>query len=503
MDGGQVALEGGRRLLLLITVGYLVAGSFYARLTPPWQAPDEPAHYNYVRYLVEENRLPTLQMGDYPHLYLEEIKARRFPPEMSIDPLRYEFHQPPLYYLLASLVYRVTDGSLLALRLLSVLLGAVLLVVAWGLVRSAFPREPALALGTAAFVAFLPMHVAVSSAVNNDVLAELLLALSLLGLVRIVRRRESSPREAAVVGLSIGLGLVTKMTVLIALPVASVAIAMTHFGRPSTGWAWARDALLILGVAASIALPWMARNQLVYGDLDVWGLARHSKVVVGQPRTAEWLVQMGLGGLLEAFAGTTFRSFWGQFGWMGVLLDRRLYLVLGLLSALAGFGVLLCAARVLWPNAGRIGAERGSGGVSGPSRWQLSGLLALWLILTLLSYAWYNSQFVQHQGRYLFPALVPLGLAFGVGLGQVLQRHRAWPMAGLCLCGFVLLAADRLLMGSADIWLLALVGGTAVAFLARGFLPWRWDPLVHALPYVGLFALDFVCLFGFIVPGLR
>jgi 4-amino-4-deoxy-L-arabinose transferase-like glycosyltransferase len=458
-----------------------------------------------VRYLVEENRLPVLQMGDYPHLYLEEIKARRFPPEMSIDPLRYEFHQPPLYYLLASLVYRVTSGSLLALRLLSVLLGAVLLAVTWMVVRSVFPGQPSLVLGTTAFVAFLPMHVAMSSAVNNDILAELLLAISVLGLVRVVRRRESSPRQAILVGIAVGLGLITKISVLIALPMMMATIAMTRLGEHSlsSGRVWARDGLLILGVAALITLPWLVRNQLVYGDLDVWGLARHSQVVVGQPRTAEWLAQMGWGNLLKAFVGTTFRSFWGQFGWMGVLLDRRLYLTLALLSALASAGVLLRLVCIFWPTAGRIGTVCEGGGNRGPSQWQLPGLLALWLILALLSYTWYNSQFVQHQGRYLFPALIPLGLVFGVGLGQALQRHSAWLVSGLCLCGALLVIAGRVFVGSADSWLLALMVGAALAFLTRGFLPSRWDPWIHALPYVGLFTLDFVCLFGFIVPGLR
>jgi hypothetical protein len=33
-------------------------------------------------------------------------------------------------------------------------------------------------------------------------------------------------------------------------------------------------------------------------------------------------------------------------------------------------------------------------------------------------YLYYNLTFVQHQGRYLFPALIPIALAAVVGLGQ-------------------------------------------------------------------------------------
>jgi hypothetical protein len=35
-----------RWLLPLIVFIYLVLGTLYAVYTPPWQAPDEPAHYN-------------------------------------------------------------------------------------------------------------------------------------------------------------------------------------------------------------------------------------------------------------------------------------------------------------------------------------------------------------------------------------------------------------------------------------------------------------------------
>ncbi|GAG30145.1 unnamed protein product, partial [marine sediment metagenome] len=116
-------------LTMLVIVAYLVIGILYAVKTPPWQVPDEPAHYNYIKYLAENSRLPVLQMGDYPHDYLEEIKAKHFPPEMSIEPLRYEFHQPPLYYILATIVYKLFAGRLLPLRLVSVLLGCCLLWV--------------------------------------------------------------------------------------------------------------------------------------------------------------------------------------------------------------------------------------------------------------------------------------------------------------------------------------------------------------------------------------
>ena len=65
------------------------------------------------------------------------------------------------------------------MRLFSVALGGSLIVVAFLIVRQVAPDSPALALGTAAFVAFVPQHVAMMAGANNDSLAELLLALIL------------------------------------------------------------------------------------------------------------------------------------------------------------------------------------------------------------------------------------------------------------------------------------------------------------------------------------
>ncbi|MEN6478579.1 MAG: hypothetical protein ABFD20_02950, partial [Anaerolineales bacterium] len=45
--------------------------------------------------------------------------------------------------------------------------------------------------------------------------------------------------------------------------------------------------------------------------------------------------------------------------------------------------------------------------------------------LTLASFLWYNLQFVQFQGRYLFPALAPLSIGLAYGLIAALQRP--WP----------------------------------------------------------------------------
>jgi len=116
-------------------------------------------------------------------------------------------------------------------------------------------------------------------------------------------------------------------------------------------------------------------------------------VVVGQPTTAEWVERYGLRSVVADFWVVGFRSFWAQFGWMGVLVNDRIYVALFLLTAIALFGLGLWAWRAF---------RRRS--LLSPLQMARAGLFALLFVLTFLEFVYYNLKFVQPQGRYLFPA---------------------------------------------------------------------------------------------------
>ena len=497
-----ISVRPARCLAAIIGI-YLVLAMLFAVYTPAWQNPDEPAHYNYVKYLAEQHRFPVLKPGDYQGAYLWEIKAAHFPPEMSIDPIRYEFHQPPLYYLLAAAVYQLSGGALLPLRLLTAAIGAVLLVVVYWTVQEVAPRRPELALATTAFVAWLPMHVAQSAAVGNDLLAELLLAAIVLLAIRYLKMPaagsagRSTVQALVVLGIATGLAFVTKSGIYVALPLVAAAITARHLWleeRPFSGWAFVKALGLYLLPAAALALPWWARNAAWYGGPDLLGLGRHNLVVAGQLRMTEFLAAHGAARWLSDLGLTTFRSFWGQFGWMGVLIDERLYQALAIWSGAALAGLAAWAVS-MWQRA--KGDWR-------PARWQAAagGLLALLVLLSAASYLWYNTQFVQFQGRYLFTALAPIGLAAAVGWREALRRERGWLLAALLIGGAVALALTGLVGGDLAVWPVLMLGTGGAAFVARRFLPRRWDLAIGALPYLLLIALDVACLFLFIVPQL-
>jgi 4-amino-4-deoxy-L-arabinose transferase-like glycosyltransferase len=408
-----------RILLAFIVAAYVVIGALYAIYTPAWQVPDEPAHYNYIRALTEGHGFPVMETGDYDHAYLRRLTSEGFPPELSIDSVTYEDHQPPLYYLLATPICWLSGCALLELRLLSVALGAALLLVAFEVVQAIFPARPSIALAATAFIAFIPQHAAMTAGVNNDTLAELVMAGTLWALVVYLRGARDQPWH---VGLLLATALLTKGSIYVVVPLAVLA-AVIRWRREERTWRWVAAQLACMLVPALLLSgPWFVRNGLVYGWHDFMGQARHDLVVEGQMRPLEYVAREGWDGYWKRAYTFTFQSFWGQFGWMGVVLPATLY------RALALFSLLLLGGFLWWL------FDRRRSRLTPHQRFSLLLLLAS-CILTASMFAWYNTKFLQHQGRYLFPALSPIGTAAALGLNQLAcllpQRLRGWVLGGL------------------------------------------------------------------------
>lgn len=420
--------------IALILLIYLAVGSLYAIYTPDWQAPDEPAHYNVVRQLAE-GTFPVIEPADYDQVFQGQAISSGFDPVYDVPDryFSYEDWQPPLYYLLLVPMYGLFDGALEPLRLASLVLGAGVVLLTYGVAWLVWRRE-AWALTAAAFVAFLPQHLAVMASLNNDALAELLIAAILYLLVREAVSREplavsnlqspvpslslsqspNLPSPLLLLGILLGLGLLTKGSVYIMAPLMGVVFLWQYWGA-----AWrqvVRAGLMVGGAAALLALPWWLRNSVVYGGLDIIAWQAHGEVVVGQPRTVEWFEQFGVWGTLQQFLTTTFHSFWGQFGWMGVVMPTWVYQLLGLFTGVVAVGLLAAAVQSFQPS--RQSPKR-------HFRLQSSTfILLLNLAFTLLLYLGYNITFVQHQGRYLFSALIPLACGVALGLGTLWDKVR-------------------------------------------------------------------------------
>lgn len=444
-----------RIFFILLLVAYLIVGALFAVLTPDWQAPDEPAHYNYVRQVAENGNFPVIEVGDWQQDYQNQLTSARFSPDLlgRLDTIQYEDHQPPLYYWIAALVFSITNGSLTAVRLLSVLFGAGVLWCAYQIALVMLPDRPGVALATAAFVGFLPQHMAMLSAVNNDGLAELLIGLTLLATIRYLKspvveatRQVGATRRVAstvfakipptlVLGILVGLISITKLTGYFLVGVVPLAIFLRWWGgdfvgahRPKGISAGHRAPHLLMNLALFFSPVlilgglWWLRNFGVYGFPDLLGLRAHDLVVVGQPRTAQFIAENGQNAYISRAINETFNSFWGQFGWMALPLQGWMYRIFqGLL--LVVIGGLVVDRFILRRSEGKlesVGAQRAAPlrDTSLENSGQRNAWLILWLtlVLAVLAFIYYNTVFLQFQGRYLFPGLIPFGLLMALGL---------------------------------------------------------------------------------------
>ena len=397
-----------------ILLTYAVLGILFAIRTPDWQAPDEPAHYNYIAQVASGDLLPEIEMGDWDNAYLETLKAENFPPHLldRLDTVQYEDHQPPLYYWTAAPLFILTNGSLTAIRLLSVFLGAITVALTFAVVQSVFPKRPQVALGAMALVAFLPQQLHMTSTVNNDALAGVIIGAMLLASVWYLQYKPmplSRPAfyrvGALFLSLLVGIAFITKTTTYFLAGVVLLVLFMRWWTEDNrkAGIILRQFAIFVIPLVLFAGLYW-GRNLRVYGFPDFLGLARHDAVVIGQLRTADYMEQIGTGAYWQTAIKTTFHSFWGQFGWMEARMADAVPLAIvyiGLLMIAAASGLVMY-----------FGKSNPEDSVTRPV-WIILGLV---LLLAILQFIYYNLTFVQFQGRYLFAGLTPFALAMALGV---------------------------------------------------------------------------------------
>jgi 4-amino-4-deoxy-L-arabinose transferase-like glycosyltransferase len=162
-------------------------------------------------------------------------------------------HWPPGYPAMLAPLYRLTDNSLLAARLLNVAAGSLIVVLVYLLGRKVFDRR--IGLIAAGLLAVFPGQVFATSLIMTEPLFTLLFVLILTVTVYTVLG-EGRPWQAALIGLLIGGATLVRGE---ALLLAAIIPVLIFARRRSRQGALARSSLLLL-CAAAVILPWTARN---------------------------------------------------------------------------------------------------------------------------------------------------------------------------------------------------------------------------------------------------
>jgi hypothetical protein len=454
----------------------LVNCAIWTVVVPPFQVPDEISHFAYAQYVAETGKLPeqkiTLQYSPEQYaamsgLFFGDVIGRaqmrgiftdaedkglrealaQHPSPVGLGGVTSITNQPPLYYALEAVPYWLSPSHnilfrLQLMRLLSALLAACTVLVAFLFLRELLPRAPwAWTVGALA-VAFQPTFCFIAAGVQGDNLLFFASAATFLMLLR-AWRHGLTLRRGVFIGLAVVAGVLGKLTFIALLPGIALALALL-------GWREARrrglgQALAPVALAAAIVLiPLMTyallnlhvwhRGGLTGGGLEVASVNPASSpgghpVTLRETLDYTWELYLPRLPFMHHayFAGSPLTGTWldgtiGHFGWLDYTfppwvytLAKYLFIALGLL-ALAGIVRLRALLRPALPMFACFGV-------------MVLGLLGA------IGYAGIRYRLVNgvpfEQARYIFPLLVFYGL-FVVLAANALPRRWA-PLLGALL----------------------------------------------------------------------
>jgi hypothetical protein len=253
-------------------------------LTPPFQVPDEPAHFAYVQQIAETGTLPT-PAGNPNYASQEELVALRdlhqaqvrwYPEKHPVDTQAQQRRlqedlaqplgrtgaggagvatsQPPLYYALATIPYGLGSGGTLLdrlelMRLLSALMAGLTALFAYLFVREAVPGVAwAWSVGGLG-VALAPALGLMGGAVNPDAMLFAVSAATFY-LLALAFRRGLTPRLAIAIGVVTAIGLLSKVNFIGLVPGVGVGLLVLALRAARTS---RRTAYRSLALAVTIA----------------------------------------------------------------------------------------------------------------------------------------------------------------------------------------------------------------------------------------------------------
>ncbi len=418
------------RTLALLLGAALALMLVWTAIVPFDKGPDEAEHYRVAHFIYANGRLPVFAADGDMYGYVVNAEEAF----ISYAAL------PGFNYVLAALAMRLvlTDDPyalLYAARLVSTLAVLATIYLAYRTARLLFPERPNVARGTALLLVLIPQVTLTGAYVNQDAYTMAVCSWAIFLLLAGWKEGWTAGR-AAWLGVALGLVLLGRLNGYVVIPFALLVAVVSL--RGGVGFVLIR--MFITGsVAALVSGWWFVRSYLQTGDpfgiqayMEAW---RALAPLRRAPR------EIGVS-FLDILRGDTpylvFRTFWGAFGQLEVYFLWPYYALLGLLTLGAGAG--LAWGLVQWfagprPLHALFDREYARSQAFLAAAVALLGVLALGMVALVFWQAWATS--FATQGRYLFPAVVPIVLFITLGIAALPVARVLQPVALGCAIAFL------------------------------------------------------------------
>ena len=212
-----------RWILAAIWLAFLIRGAYYCQLIPIWEGFDEWGHYAFIEHLrLHAGSLP--RTSDHVTDEIRQSVQSAAIRHEALDPMMlFEAQQPPLYYWILSAPNRIWIGADIStrvhrLRIVSVLIASLVIPLAYLAGLELF-SSGALALSVCALIAAMPALMIDIARVGNESLGIALGSWLIFLLLRGSLPHKPPPREAVLLGIALGMGLLTKAYFLAFIPI--------------------------------------------------------------------------------------------------------------------------------------------------------------------------------------------------------------------------------------------------------------------------------------------
>jgi hypothetical protein len=258
------------KLIFVILIIASVVGIIWIGLIAAWDHHDEPSHFQYIRRLIDDGRVPIsgdenwklnrqilksmIWNGFFDRMNLAPVLPA--PKEPVYFPGYSQYNEPPAYYYAASLVVRLLlneniTRQMFGARFVSLCFFLLTVVAAWGIAREITPYGHPLRWMLPLSITLFPTFVDIMTAVNNDSGSIAIISLFLWVCVRLIKRGFN------ILDFFIGFGFsmiawYMKSTAALVLPLFPLAIIIAIFRGKKRVFIWALLFLVFIGGLLSV-----------------------------------------------------------------------------------------------------------------------------------------------------------------------------------------------------------------------------------------------------------